>query len=62
MDRLEALAMPAHQAFAALGVGRTTGFKLIADGKLTALKLGGKTIITLGEMRRFLDSLPKVRG
>lgn len=62
MEQRQVLLLPTKDAFAALGVGRTTGFRLIAEGKLTARKLGGKTLVEADAMRRFVDSLPKVGG
>ena len=62
MEHGQILLLPTKDAFAALGVGRTTGFRLIAEGKLTARKLGGKTLVEADAMRRFVDSLPKVGG
>ncbi|PQM29166.1 excisionase [Sphingopyxis lindanitolerans] len=47
-------------AFRAIGVGSTTGFKLIARGDLEAVKLGGDrgaTRITSESIRAYVDKL-----
>jgi len=41
------------------GIGRDTLYGAIRSGKLIARKLGRRTLITEGDLRRFLESLPK---
>ena len=40
------------------GLGRTKVFELIRDGKLTARKIGTRTIILAEVLRVFLETLP----
>lgn len=47
------------EAAKALGIGRSTLFALLAQGKLSASKLGTRTLITTEELHRYLASLPK---
>jgi excisionase family DNA binding protein len=42
------------------GLGRDTIYAAIRAGKLTARKLGRRTLITDDDLRRFLDGLPRV--
>lgn len=42
-----------------LGIGRSTLFSLLAQGELTARKLGTRTLITAAELERYVASLPR---
>ena len=42
------------------GIGRTTAYGLIAAGKLEAVKLGSRTLITAASIDALLASLPRV--
>lgn len=44
----------------AIGVGRTTMFELIADGRITSVKVGRKRLVSPDELRRFAKSLAAV--
>ena len=52
------LLIPKRQAFAAIGVGNTKGYELIAEGKLVARKLGSRTMIETESLRAYVASLP----
>jgi excisionase family DNA binding protein len=41
-------------------IGRTTLYSLISEGKLEAVKLGGRTLITAGSIDKLLASLPRL--
>jgi excisionase family DNA binding protein len=41
-------------------IGRTTVYGLIAAGKLDAVKLGSRTLITAASIEALLTSLPRV--
>jgi excisionase family DNA binding protein len=41
------------------GLGRDTIYAAIRNGRLSARKLGRRTLITDSDLRRFLASLPK---
>jgi hypothetical protein len=41
-------------------MGRTKAYEEIRAGRLIALKLGKRTIVTTEEARRFLDNLPRL--
>jgi excisionase family DNA binding protein len=43
-------------------IGRTTVYGLIADGKLEAVKLGSRTLITAASIDALLASLPRVQN
>lgn len=47
---------------ATFGVGRTTAYAEIAAGRLTARKLGARTLIMARDAQRWADSLPKMHG
>lgn len=49
------------EAAAALGVGRTTLWRAVSEGKLRAIKLGSRTLIPADALRRWLATLPAVQ-
>ena len=42
-----------------LGIGKTTFFDLLKDGKIKAVRVGGRTLIQPAELERFADALPR---
>jgi excisionase family DNA binding protein len=48
-----------HDVTKTTGIGRTTLFALIRDGKLPARKIGARTIVLADDLKRFLETLPK---
>jgi len=46
------------EAAAALGIGRTKLFELLATGALTRRRLGARTLIAADDLQRFAESLP----
>lgn len=50
--------IPIREAFDKLGIGVTTGYALIGQGKLTAVKLGQRTMITNASLHEFVANLP----
>lgn len=57
----EKLTYTVKQTAAALGVGQTTVWKAVADGKLSAMKLGSRTLIPADSLRAWIASLPRAR-
>lgn len=57
----EKLMFTMKEASVALGVGRTTLYAAIAEGRLAAAKLGNRTLIPADSLRTWLASLPTVR-
>lgn len=55
------LAHTIAEASARSGIGRTVLYHLINSGQLPARKLGRKTLIMDDDLRRCLQSLPKVK-
>lgn len=53
------LAYSPTEAAKVLGIGRSTLFKLLANGDLSARKLGTRTLLSTDELQRYLASLPK---
>jgi excisionase family DNA binding protein len=51
-----------HETCALTGIGRDTIYALIRSGKLTARKLGRRTLITDDDLRQFLTGLPRAGG
>lgn len=54
------LAYTIKEASAALGIGRSTIYAAIRDGKITAVKLGQRTLIPADDIRQWVASLPRV--
>lgn len=48
------------EAFALIGVGRSTGYELIAAGKLNAVKIGRRTLIAHDELVRYVNTLTEI--
>lgn len=57
----EKLMFTLKEASAALGVGKTTLYAVIADSRLSAVKLGNRTLIPAEALRAWLASLPAAR-
>ena len=55
------LAYSIAEACAAMGIGRTKLYDLIAAGKLVARKDGGRTLILAEDMAAYLRALPAIR-
>lgn len=51
---MDPLALPPKQAFAAIGVGITKGYELIATGDLETFKIGRSTRITTESLRAYV--------
>jgi excisionase family DNA binding protein len=47
------------EACAIAGIGRSKLYEAIASGRLTARKLGKRTLILRDDLRKFLQALPK---
>ena len=56
---VERAALPVNSALTYLGIGRTSLYRLIAEGKIDARKFGKKTLILRESADRFLASLAK---
>lgn len=57
----EKLAFTMKEASAALGIGRTTLYAAIANGRLAAVKLGNRTLIPADALHGWLALLPIVQ-
>lgn len=51
---MEPLAVSIKDAAKALGVGRTTIYAMIADGRLDAFKVGRRTLVRMASIRRVI--------
>jgi excisionase family DNA binding protein len=58
---IERIAYTPAEACEALRVGRTKLYELIAEQKLKAVALGGKTLIPRTEIEQFLIALPPIQ-
>lgn len=45
------------EAFRRIGVGRSKGYQLIAQGDLHAVKIGRRTLISEAELQRYVSIL-----
>jgi excisionase family DNA binding protein len=53
---VEPLAISVNDAAKALGLGRTSIYSMIGDGRLETFKLGRRTLIKMASIRRLVDS------
>lgn len=53
---MEALAVSINDTAKALGMGRTSIYAMIADGRLEAFKLGRRTLVRAELIRRLVAS------
>ncbi len=53
---MEIIAVSVNDAARALGLGRTSIYALINDGRLEARKLGRRTLVTTLSIRALIDS------
>lgn len=53
-SHMDPIAIPPKQAFAAIGVGITKGYELIAAGDLETFKIGRATRITTESLRAYV--------
>lgn len=51
---------PIPDAAQVLGIGRSTLYELIAEKKITAIKIGRRTLIAQDELERYVRSLTVV--
>lgn len=51
---MEPLAVSINDAAKALGLGRTTIYAMIADGRLEAFKIGSRTLVRMESIRRLV--------
>lgn len=51
---MEPLAVSINDAAKALGLGRTTIYAMIADGRLEAFKIGRRTLVRTDSIRRLV--------
>ena len=58
MDELPGLALTISGACKHAGIGRTTLYALIAEGRIAARKCGSKTLVLTDSLRAYLDTLP----
>jgi excisionase family DNA binding protein len=59
MGTHEILAFTIQDACRALGIGKTNLYRLIAQRKIEARALGGRTVIPADSLRAFVATLPK---
>lgn len=52
---MEPLAISIKDAATALGLGRTSIYAMIADGRLEAFKVGRRTLVTMASIRRLVS-------
>lgn len=53
---MEALAVSINDAAKALGLGRTSIYAMIADGRLEAFKLGRRRLVTTESIRKLVSA------
>lgn len=52
---METLATSINEAAKVLGIGRTSVYRLIGEGRLETIKLGRRTLIKAESIRRIVD-------
>ncbi len=59
---MDIIAVSINDAARALGLGRTSIYSLINDGKLEARKLGRRTLVTTESIRALIDGAAVIGG
>ena len=59
LDTIKRLTVGPVEAATLLGISRSSIYELLREGKLPAYKLGGKTIIVIDDIMKFLAHLPR---
>jgi len=52
---MEPIALTVNDTAKATGFGKTTTYKLIKEGKLTAVKIGRRTLVTMASIKALLE-------
>jgi excisionase family DNA binding protein len=52
---MEVISTPINEAARSIGIGRTTIYKLIAEGRLKTVKIGRRTLIKTDSIRALVD-------
>lgn len=55
------LAVSVSEAVRVSGVGRTSIYEAIGDGRVEAVKCGSKTLVLMESLRAFIASLPRIQ-
>jgi excisionase family DNA binding protein len=55
------VAFSINETIAMTGIGRDGVYRAIREGRLTARKLGRRTLITERDLQAFLEALPSMR-
>lgn len=58
MTELVPFALSLAQAVRMAGLGKTSLYQAIADGRLKCRKMGRRTLVETAELKRFIQSLP----
>jgi excisionase family DNA binding protein len=53
------LLLSTKESWQRLGIGKTMFFELLKDGKITAVRLNGRTLIEPAELERLVAALPR---
>ena len=56
---MDKLTLTVNEATALTGLGRSTIYRLINDGKLKPRKVGKRTLFLMSEIRDFIENLPE---
>jgi excisionase family DNA binding protein len=59
---MEPVTLRVNDAGSALGLSRSKVYDLIAAGKLEAVKLGGRTLVTASSIRALVDASPRMEA
>jgi len=54
--RMKPVTISIKETTEALGIGRTTAYQLIRDGRLEVIKLGRRTLVKADSLRRLVDA------
>ena len=53
---MEPIAVSINDTAKVLGIGRTSVYEMIKDGRLEAFKLGRRTLVRVDSIRRLVDA------
>ena len=56
------VALSYEEAAWSLGISRSKLYRLVSEGRLKCVEIGGNTVLRLADLQKFIDARVKIRG